>query len=203
MTPSIRKLIRSLLGLIVSWVLSWSTVMESWQEWIIVVGKRCTGNRVDCSFKKIFKQSWFRRLGELREWSEAGVTAPRATTQTGLQLCIPSRKPLLNQGSRQKLKHLVHRVRFSKLSFQIKVYFAFYFEIPEYEQKWTTENKGCWKSNVKFSVSKDLGCHVIYWCWSAVFYQVQSRHLCTVNLFFINHRKYPNIYILKLDIYDL
>ncbi len=42
--------------------------------------KRCTTNR---SLMRIVKQNWFKNLGELhKEWTEAGVKASRATTQT-------------------------------------------------------------------------------------------------------------------------
>ncbi len=38
------------------------------------------------------------------------------------------------------------------------------------------QNPCCLKSSVKVStVGDDLGCHVICWCWSTVFYQVQSQ----------------------------
>ncbi len=39
-----------------------------------------------------------------------------------------------------------------------------------------TQNLCCLKSCVKFSVSDDLGCHVICWCWSTVFSEVHSQH---------------------------
>ncbi len=43
--------------------------------------KRCTNNRENRSLVKIFKQNQFKNLGELhKEWTEAGVKAPRATT---------------------------------------------------------------------------------------------------------------------------
>ncbi len=43
--------------------------------------KRCTTNRENRSLMRIVKQNWFKNLGELhKEWTEAGVKAPRATT---------------------------------------------------------------------------------------------------------------------------
>ncbi len=43
--------------------------------------KRCTTNRENRSLTRIVKQNRFKNLGELhKEWTEAGVKAPRATT---------------------------------------------------------------------------------------------------------------------------
>ena len=70
--------------------------------------KRCTSNRDDRKFEKIVKQSRFKNLGELHKvWTEAGVSASRATThrrlrEKGYNCRIPSIKPLLNQRQRQK-----------------------------------------------------------------------------------------------------
>ncbi len=45
--------------------------------------KRCTTNRENRSLMRIVKQNRFKILGELlKEWTEAGVKASRATTQT-------------------------------------------------------------------------------------------------------------------------
>ncbi len=56
---------------------------------------------------RIVKQNRFKNLGELhKEWTEAGVKASRATTQTcqefGYSCRIPLVKPLLNHRQRQK-----------------------------------------------------------------------------------------------------
>ncbi len=45
--------------------------------------KRCPTNRENRSLVRIVKQNRFKNLGELhKEWTEAGVKASRATTQT-------------------------------------------------------------------------------------------------------------------------
>ncbi len=45
--------------------------------------KRCKSNWENRSLMRIVKQNWFKNLGELhKEWTEAGVKASRATTQT-------------------------------------------------------------------------------------------------------------------------
>ena len=70
--------------------------------------KRCTSNRDDRRLEKIVKQSRFKNLGELHKvWTEAGVSASRATThrrlwEKGYNCRIPSIKPLLNKRQRQK-----------------------------------------------------------------------------------------------------
>ncbi len=46
----------------------------------------CTSNRDDHKPENTAKQSWFKDLGELhKEWTEAGVSASRATTLRHLQ----------------------------------------------------------------------------------------------------------------------
>ncbi len=65
-----------------------------------------------------------------------------------------------------------------KSSFPIKVNFAFNLEIKVWslEEDWRgTESK---LLEVQYEVSDvrdDLGCRDICWCWSTVFYQVQSQ----------------------------
>ncbi len=70
--------------------------------------KRCTTNRENRSLMRIVKQNRFKNLGELhKEWTEAGVKAPRATThrrvkEFGYSCRIPLVKPLLNHRQRQR-----------------------------------------------------------------------------------------------------
>ncbi len=70
--------------------------------------KRCTTNRENCSLMRIVKQNRFKNLGELhKEWTEAGVKAPRASThrrvkEFGYSCRIPLVKPLLNHRQRQR-----------------------------------------------------------------------------------------------------
>ena len=64
--------------------------------------KRCKSNRDHFSIERIVNQKSLKKLGELhKEWTEAGVSAPRATTHrriqdTGYNCRIPRVKPLLN-----------------------------------------------------------------------------------------------------------
>ncbi len=64
--------------------------------------------RENRSLMRIVKQNRFKNLGELhKEWTEAGVKAPRATTHRRVKECgyscrIPLVKPLLNHRQRQR-----------------------------------------------------------------------------------------------------
>ncbi len=65
-----------------------------------------------------------------------------------------------------------------KSSFQIKVNFAFHLEIKVWklEEEWRgTESKLLEVQCEVSTFSDDLGCRDICWCWSIVFYQVQSQ----------------------------
>ncbi len=70
--------------------------------------KRCTSSRDDRSLERIVRKRPFKCVGELhKEWTEAGVTASRATTHRrvldkGFKCRIPLVKPLLNNKQRQK-----------------------------------------------------------------------------------------------------
>ncbi len=91
-------------------------------------------------------------------------------------------KPLLNQ--RQRQKHLTWAVEKKNWtvaqcsSFQIKVNFAFHLEIKVWslEEDWRGTESMLLEVQCEVSeVSDDLGCHDVYWCWSIVFYKVQSQ----------------------------
>ncbi len=64
-----------------------------------------------------------------------------------------------------------------KSSFQMKVHLAFHLEIKVWsldEERRDTESKLLEVQCEVSTVSDDLGCRDICWCWSTVFYQVQS-----------------------------
>ncbi len=93
-------------------------------------------------------------------------------------------KPLLNQ--RQRQKHLTWSVekknwtvtQWSKSSFQMKVNFAFHLETrsQSLEEEWRGTESMLLEVQCEVStVSDDLGCHVICWCCSTVFYEVHSQ----------------------------
>ncbi len=58
-----------------------------------------------------------------------------------------------------------------KSSFQMKVHFAFHLEIKVWRHRIMLLEVQCEVS----TVSDDLGCHVICWCWSTVFSEVHSQ----------------------------
>ncbi len=93
-------------------------------------------------------------------------------------------KSLLKQKHRQK--HLTWAkeknnwtvVQWSKVLFSdVKVFcFSFGNQGPSvWRKRGEAQNPCCLKSSVTFPVSDDLGCHVIFWCWSTVFSEVHSQ----------------------------
>ncbi len=65
-----------------------------------------------------------------------------------------------------------------KSSFQMKVNFAFHLEIKVPESGGRVERHRIHVLEVQcevYTVSDDLGCHVICWCWSTVFSEVHSH----------------------------
>ncbi len=142
----------------------------------------CTSNRDDCKLENTVKQRQFKHLRELhKEWTEAGVGASRVTTDIFRKRAT---KPLLKQQHRQK--HLTWAkeknnwtvAHLSKVLFSDESKFCISFgnQGPRvWRKSGEAQNPCCLKSSVKFPVSDDLGCHVICWCWSTVFYEVHSQ----------------------------
>ncbi len=65
-----------------------------------------------------------------------------------------------------------------KSSFQMKVNFAFHLETrsQSLEEEWRGTDSMLLEVQCEIStVSDDLGCHVICWCWSTVFSEVHSQ----------------------------
>ncbi len=153
--------------------------------------KKSTTNRENRSLMRIVKQNRFKNLGELhKEWTEAGVKASRATThrrvkEFGYSCRIPLVKPLLNHRQRQrrltwaKEKKNWTVAQWSKVLFSDESKFCISFgnQGPRVWRKGgEAHSPSCMKSSVKFpQVCDDLGCNVICWCWSIVFFENQ-RH---------------------------
>ncbi len=80
-----------------------------------------------------------------------------------------------------------------KSSFQMRISFVFHLEIKVLESGGRVEKliARCLKSSVKFPQSDDLGCNVICWCWSIVFFENQrhctclSRHFWSTSCFLL------------------
>ncbi len=143
--------------------------------------KRCTSNRDGCKLENTVKKSLFKHLWELhREWTEAGVSASRVTTlrrlqEKGYQATsepeATSEASYLGCGEKKKLSG-------PKASFQMKVNFAFQLETrsQSLEEEWRGTESMLLEVRCEVStVSDDLGCHVICWCWSTVFSEVHSQ----------------------------
>ncbi len=142
--------------------------------------KRCTSNRDDCMLENTVKQSWFKHLWELhKEWTEAGVSASRVTTlrhlqEKGYQATsepeTTSEASYLGCGEKE--------LSGPKSSFQMKVNFAFHLETrsQSLEEEWRGTESMLLEVQCEVStVSDDLGCHVICWCWSTVFSEGHSQ----------------------------
>ncbi len=142
-----------------------------------------TSNRDDCKLENTVKQIRLKHFGELnKEWTEAWsqcIKSHHAQTSSGKGL--PSH--FWNRNVRSILPGL-RRKRTELLlsgpmySFQMKVDFAFHLEIKAWslEEKWRgTESKLLEVQWEVFKASYDLECLDVCWCWSIVFYQVQSQ----------------------------
>ncbi len=146
--------------------------------------KKCTSNRDNRTLERIVKQNPFKNVGEIhKEWTAAGVSASRTTTHRhmqdmGFSCRIPCVKPLLNNRQRQKRLDWT-AAEWSKVMFSDESKFCISFEIrvPESEEERRGTESTLLEVQCKVStVSDGLGCHVICWCWSTVFSEVQGQH---------------------------
>ncbi len=154
--------------------------------------KRCTSNRDDRKLENTVKQSRFKHLGELhKEWTEAEVSASRVTTLRHLQ--EKATKTLLKQKHHQK--HLTWAkeknnwtvAKWSKVLFSDEsnemLYFIWKSRSQSLEKEWRSTEYMLLEVQCEVStVSDDLGCHVICWCWSTStrrFSSTLSFHLLT------------------------
>ncbi len=145
--------------------------------------KRCTSNRGDHKLRiqssKADSNTWesFTRSGLKLE--SVHQESPRSDV-----FRKSATKPLLNQRQRQKRLPGLWRKRTGlllsgpKSSFQMKVNFAFHLESrsQSLEEEWRGTESMLLEVQCEVStVSDDLGCHVICWCWSTVFSEVHSQ----------------------------
>ncbi len=141
----------------------------------------CTRNRDDRKLENTVKQSRFKHLGALHaEWTEAGVSASRVTTLRHLQ--EKSYKPRLKQKHLTWAKEKNNRTvsQWSKALFSDESQFCI-FIWKSRSQSLEEESRGTESMFLEVqcevsTVSDDLGCHVICWCWSTVFSKVHSQH---------------------------
>ncbi len=154
--------------------------------------KKCTSNRDNRTLERIVKQNPFKNVGEIhKEWTAAGVSASRTTTHRrmqdmGFSCRIPCVKPLLNNRQRQKRlawakdKKDWTAAEWSKVMFSDESKFL-HFLWKSGSQSLEEERRGTESTLLEVqckvsTVSDGLGCHVICWCWSTVFSEVQGQH---------------------------
>ncbi len=147
--------------------------------------KKCTSNRDNRTLERIVKQNPFKNVGEIhKEWTAAGVSASRTTTHRrmqdmGFSCRIPCVKPLLNNRQRQKRLDWT-AAEWSKVMFSDESKFL-HFLWKSGSQSLEEERRGTESTLFEVqcevsTVSDGLGCHVICWCWSTVFSEVQGQH---------------------------
>ncbi len=133
-----------------------------------------------CKLENTVKQSWFKHLWQLhKEWTEARVSASRVTTLRRLQekgYQATSETETLSETS--YLGCGEKELSGPKSSFRMKVNFAFHLETrsQSLEEEWRGTDSMLLEVQCEVpTVSDDLGCHVICWCWSTVFSEVHSQ----------------------------
>ncbi len=110
--------------------------------------KKCTSNRDNRTLERIVKQNPLKNVGEIhKEWTAAGVSASRTTTHRRMQdMGFSCRIPCVKPLLNNRQRR--RGTESTLLEVQCKV----------------------------STVSDGLGCHVICWCWSTVFSEVQGKH---------------------------
>ncbi len=144
----------------------------------------CTSNRDDCKLENTVKQSRFKHLGDLhKEWTETGVSASRVTTLRHLQekgyQAILKQKHCQKHLTWAKKKKNWTVAQWSKVLFSDESKFCISFGKSR-SQNLEEERRGTESTLLEVqcevsTVSDDLGCHVICWCWYTVFSEVHSQ----------------------------
>ncbi len=155
--------------------------MQSWLEgrnWVrkcaqatgMTASLRILSSKADSNTWESFTRSELKLESVHQEAPRSDIFRKRAT------------KPLLKQKHRQK--HLTWAkekknwtvAQWSKVLFSDKSKFCFSFGNQGLEEDWRgTESKLLEVQCEVSEVSDDLGCRDVCWCWSNVFYQVQSQ----------------------------
>ncbi len=152
--------------------------MQSWLEGKcaqatgMIASLRILSSKADSNTWESFTRSELKLESVHQESPRSDIFRKRAT------------KPFLKQKHRQK--HLTWAkekknwtvAQWFKVLFSDKIKFCILFgnQGPRvWRKNGEAQNPRCLKSSVKFPVSDDLGCHVICWCWSTVFSEVQSQ----------------------------
>ncbi len=157
--------------------------MQSWVEGRNCVGKcaqatgmtaslRILSSKADSNTWESFTRSELKLESVHQESPRSDVFRKRATKHFWTRNIVRNILP----GLRRKTTVLL--LSGPKSSFQMKVNFAFNLEIrsQSLEEEWRGTESMLLEVQCEVStVSDDLGCHVICWCWSIVFYQFQSQ----------------------------
>ncbi len=155
-------------------VLSPSMLTESWVEGKSVWKKKMHNQLREPQPYEDCQANRFKNLGELhKEWTEAGVKASRAPppqTCRGdcLQFVI---RGVLTWAKRRRTGLLPSG---PNSSCQMRARFVFHLETKVLESGGRVEKliaQVAWSSSVKFPQSVMIGCNVICWCWSVLFFE--------------------------------
>ncbi len=131
-----------------------------------------------------YKQSWFKHLGELhKEWTEAGVSASRVTTLRRLQekgYQATSEPETTSEasylGCGEKELDCCSVVQSPLFRWKYILHLIWKSSSQSLEEVWRGTESMLLEVQCEVStVSDDLGCHVICWCWSTVFSEVHSQ----------------------------
>ncbi len=145
--------------------------------------KRCTSNRDDLKLENTVKQAdsntWesFTRSGLKLESVHQSHHA-QTSSGKGLPSHFWTRENVQKHLTWLWRKRTGLLLSGPKSSFQMKVNFAFHLEIKVPESGGRVERHRihvAWSPVEVSTVSDDLGCHVICWCWSTVFSEVHSQ----------------------------
>ncbi len=128
---------------------------------------------------RIVKQNWFKNLDELhKEWTEAGVKASRATPHRRVKEFGYSCRQRHLTWAKEKKNWTV--AQWFKVLFSDESKFCFHLETKVLESGGRVEKliaQVSWSPVLSFHSLWCLGCNVICWCWSIVFFE--NQHHCT------------------------
>ncbi len=137
----------------------------------------CTSNRYDRKLENNVKQSWFKHLGELHKERTEAKCIKKESPSSDI-FSKRATKPLLKYKHRQKHLTWAKEKELDCCSVvQNPLHFIWKSRSQSLEEEWRATESMLLEVQCEVStVSDDLGCHVICWCWSTVFSEVHSQH---------------------------
>ncbi len=152
--------------------------MQSWLEGRLWVGKCAQATAMTASLRILSSKAdsntleSFTRSGLKLEW----VHQESPHSGKGLPSHFWNRNIVRSilPGLRRKITGLLLNGPKSSFQIKVKVHFAFHLEIKVWRKSGEAQNPSCLKSSVTFLKSGMIWGDVC-WCWSIVFYQVQSQ----------------------------